>query len=110
LTAEQKPKYAALLAEAGSRTSTRGRIYLLDADGKPVAYNVRLGVTDGTSTELLVQPNSPNAEVFKEGALVVIGTASAAGASGASGSSGGSGSGSGSGSGGARPSGPRLPF
>jgi HlyD family secretion protein len=109
LTAEQKPKYAALLAEAGSRTSTRGRIYLLDADGKPVAYNVRLGVTDGTSTELLVQANSPNAEVFKEGALVVIGTASAAGASGASGSSGASG-GSGSGSGGARPSGPRLPF
>ncbi len=104
LTAEQKPKYAALLAEAGSRTSTRGRIYLLDADGKPVAYNVRLGVTDGTSTELLVQPNSPNAEVFKEGALVVIGTASAGGSSGASGASGGSGSG------GARPSGPRLPF
>ena len=107
LTAEQKPKYAALLADAGSRTSTRGRIYLQDADGKPVATNVRLGVTDGTSTELLVQPNSPNAEVFKEGALVVIGTASAAGSSGASGASGASG---GSGSGGARPSGPRLPF
>ena len=108
LTAEQKPKYAALLADAGSRTSTRGRIYLQDADGKPVATNVRLGVTDGTSTELLVQANSPNADLLKEGALVVIGTASAAGASGASGASGGGGSSGG--SSGARPSGPRLPF
>ena len=108
LTAEQKPKYAALLADAGSRTSTRGRIYLQDADGKPVATNVRLGVTDGTSTELLVQANSPNADLLKEGALVVIGTASAGGASGASGASGGGGSSGG--SGGARPSGPRLPF
>ena len=108
LTAEQKPKYAALLADAGSRASTRGRIYLLDADGKPVATNVRLGVTDGSSTELLVQANSPNADLLKEGALVVIGTASAGGASGASGASGGGGSSGG--SSGARPSGPRLPF
>jgi HlyD family secretion protein len=100
LTAEQKPKYAALLADAGSRTATRGRIYLLGADGKPVAYNVRLGITDGTSTELLVGPNSPNADVLKEGAVVVIGTStagtSAAGANGAGGA--------------ARPSGPRMPF
>jgi HlyD family secretion protein len=100
LTAEQKPKYAALLADAGSRTATRGRIYLLGGDGKPVAYNVRLGITDGTSTELLVGPNSPNADVLKEGAVVVIGTAtagtSAAGANGAGGA--------------ARPSGPRMPF
>ncbi len=105
LTPEQKPKYAALLAEAGSRSSTRGRIYLMGADGKPVAYNVRLGVTDGTSTELLVAPNSPNAEAFKEGAIVVIGTvlpgSTAGGAgSGASGSTGG----------GQRPSSPRMPF
>ena len=74
LTPEQKTKYAMLLAEAASRTSTRGRIYMLGADGKPVAYNVRLGISDGTSTELLMAPNSPNAEVFKEGATVVIGT------------------------------------
>jgi HlyD family secretion protein len=106
LTPEQKAKYVVLLAEASSRTSTRGRIYLLDADGKPVAYNVRLGVTDGTSTELLVAPNSPNADVFKEGALVVIGT-NAPGAKTASGAGAGSGTGSGAGQ---RPSGPRLPF
>ncbi len=81
LTPEQKPKYAALLAEVASRTSTRGRIYLLGADGKPVAYNVRLGISDGTSTELLVAPNSPNAEVLKEGASVVIGTSGSPAAS-----------------------------
>jgi HlyD family secretion protein len=105
LTPEQKPKYAALLAEAGSRTSTRGRIYLMGADGKPVAYNVRLGITDGTSTELLVAPNSPNADVFKEGANVIIGTLAPGAAAGGAAGAGGAGSGSGQ-----RPSGPRMPF
>lgn len=76
LTPEQKPKYAALLAEAASRTSTRGRIYLLGADNKPMAYNVRLGITDGTNTELLISPNAPNADALKEGATVIIGTSS----------------------------------
>jgi HlyD family secretion protein len=74
LTPEQKPKYQALVAENASRTSTRGRIFLLGADNKPQAYDVRLGVTDGTSTELIVPPNSPNAEALKEGAAVIIGT------------------------------------
>jgi HlyD family secretion protein len=72
-TPEQKPKYAAILAEAGSRTTTRGRIYLLGEDGKPKAFNVRLGITDGTSTELIVAPNSPDAAELKEGAIVVTG-------------------------------------
>jgi HlyD family secretion protein len=99
LTPEQKPKYAALLAEAGSRTSTRGRIYLLGTDGKPVAYNVRLGITDGSSTELLLGgPNAPNADVLKEGATVIIGTASTGTAAGSGGA------------GAQRSSGPRLPF
>jgi HlyD family secretion protein len=99
LTPEQKTKYAVIQAEAASRTATRGRIYMMGADGKPVAYNVRLGITDGTSTELMVSPNSPNADVFKEGALVIVGT-SVAGA-GAAGTAGGSAQ---------RPSGPRMPF
>jgi len=93
LTPEQKTKYAAMLAEIGNRTSLRGRIYLMGEDGKPVAYNVRLGITDGTSTELLLAPNSPNAEVFKEGATVITGVVG--GATPAAG---------------ARPSGPRMPF
>ena len=56
-----------MVAEAGSRTATRGRIYLMGADGKPVAYNVRLGITDGTSTELLVGPMRPNADDAERG-------------------------------------------
>jgi HlyD family secretion protein len=94
LTPEQKTKYAALLAEIGSRTSSRGRIYLLNDQGKPVAYNVRLGITDGTSTELMVAPNSPNADIFKEGATVITGVIGASTTPAA----------------GARPSGPRMPF
>jgi HlyD family secretion protein len=94
LTPEQKTKYAALLAEIGSRTSSRGRIYLLNEQGKPVAYNVRLGITDGTSTELMVAPNSPNADIFKEGATVITGVIGATSTPAA----------------GARPTGPRMPF
>ena len=73
LTPEQKPGYAAILAESSGRASTRGRIYLLADDGKPRAYNVRLGITDGTSTELIVPPGSPDAGDLKEGATVIIG-------------------------------------
>jgi HlyD family secretion protein len=97
LTPEQKAKYAVLQAESASRTATRGKIYLLGADGKPAAYNVRLGITDGTSTELMVAPNSPNAELFKEGALVIIGTSAASAAPGANGAA-------------QRPTGPRMAF
>jgi HlyD family secretion protein len=78
LTPEQKTKYAALQADMAQGRSTRGRIYLLGADNKPVAYDVRLGISDGTSTELLVAPGSPNAESLKEGAVVITGTSAAA--------------------------------
>lgn len=92
LTPEQKPKYATLVAEAASRGSSRGRIFLLGADGKPRAFNVRLGITDGSMTELIVVPGSPDANDLKEGAIVITGTAGAA-------------------PGAARPpAGPRLPF
>ncbi len=73
MTAEQKPKFDALVAAAASRQVTSGKIYIMGADGKPVAYNVRLGITDGSSTELLISPNSPNASVLVEGAAVIIG-------------------------------------
>jgi len=76
LTPEQKPKFAALVAEAASRTSTRGRIYLMGDDGKPKAFSVRLGITDGTNTELIVSPAGPDAAELKEGATVIIGVQS----------------------------------
>ena len=64
----------------------------MGADGKPVAYAVRLGISDGSSTELLLGPNAPDAAVLKEGAPVIIGTVAAGAAPGGA------------------PTGPRLPF
>lgn len=76
---EQKPRFDAIVAEAASRQSTRGRIYVMDAKGKPRAYNVRLGISDGSSTELILTPNSPDAAELVEGALVITGTVGAGG-------------------------------
>lgn len=78
LTPEQRPKYAALVAESAGRQTTRGRLFVPGADGKAVAYDVRLGLTDGTSTELIVPSGSSLAEVFKPGATVITGQPSAA--------------------------------
>ena len=98
LSPAQKARYAVLQAENAGRQTTRGRIYLLGEDGKPRAYNVRLGISDGTMTELIVSPNAPDAQALKEGAQVVIGVL-------------GAGPGGASAPGAARPpSGPRLPF
>ncbi len=74
LTPEQKPRYAAMAAEQAGRTVTRGRIYLMDAEGKPKAFNARLGISDGTSTELIVPPNSADADALQEGASIITGT------------------------------------
>ena len=70
-------RYQKLLVELAGRQTTRGRIYLLDADGKPRAYNVRLGISDGVMTELIVAPNSPDAAVLVEGAAVITAVVSA---------------------------------
>lgn len=82
LTPGQKPQYAALVAENAGRQSTRGRIHLLGADHKPKAYDVRLGLSDGSATELLLRPGSPEAEALTEGATVITGlpTTASAGA------------------------------
>lgn len=71
LTPEQKTKYEEILAESGDRRGgARGRIYLLDEKRQPKALEVRLGLTDGTTTEVI----SPD---VKEGMEVVVGTAQA---------------------------------
>ena len=70
LTPEQKPAWERLLAEAGARgPSAAGRVYVLEA-GEPKAVEVRLGLTDGASTEAV--------SGLAEGAEVIIGTADAA--------------------------------
>jgi HlyD family secretion protein len=78
LSPEQKTRYQALQVELAGRQSTRGRIYLLAADGRPRAYNVRLGISDGVMTELIVAPNSADAAVLVEGATVVTAVVGAA--------------------------------
>ena len=78
LSAEQKPLYAALVAEQAGRQTTRGRVFVLGADGKPQAFDVRLGISDGSMTELMMPPNSPLADTLKVGAEVIVGTQSAA--------------------------------
>jgi HlyD family secretion protein len=69
LTAEQRPAWERLLAESGSRgPSAAGRLYVLE-NSQPKAVDVRLGLTDGTSTEVV--------SGLAEGAEVIIGTADA---------------------------------
>ena len=78
LTPEQRPAWERLLAESGTRgQSSAGRVYVLEG-GQPKAADVRLGLTDGSSTELV--------SGLAEGAEVIVGTADArSGGSGASG-------------------------
>ncbi len=76
LTPDQKPRYAVLVSEAAGRVVTRGRLYVQGEDGKPRAYSVRLGITDGTATELLVAPGSPEAQALQTGTRVITGTSS----------------------------------
>jgi HlyD family secretion protein len=70
LTPEQRPAWERLLAESGARgQAASGRVYVLDA-GEPRALDVRLGLTDGSSTELV-------AGELAEGTEVIIGVADA---------------------------------
>lgn len=67
LNAEQRARYEEIIAEQTGRAASRGRVWALGADGRPQALNVRLGLTDGTSTEVV-------AGDLKEGAQVIVGT------------------------------------
>lgn len=87
--APDKPKTPAPAAAAPSSTSgsgsvpsaaSRGRVYVMDAQGKPQAIAVRLGVSDGSMTELLVGPSAP-AELA-EGSEVLVGTRGGMGSTG----------------------------
>jgi HlyD family secretion protein len=70
LTPEQRPAWDRLLAESGARgQASAGRVYVLEA-GQPKAVEVRLGLTDGSATELV-------AGGLAEGNEVIIGVADA---------------------------------
>lgn len=70
LTPEQKAKYAAMVAELGGRAgaggNVRGRVWVIDSAGRPRPLDVRIGLTDGTSTEI-------SGDGIAEGVQVVVG-------------------------------------
>jgi HlyD family secretion protein len=75
LTDEQKSRYAQIVAESGGRTGgqvTRGRVYVL-AEGRPRAIDVRVGISDGTMSEV-------SGEGIVEGLDVIVGVQGAGGA------------------------------
>lgn len=67
LNQTQRARFDELMAER--RTVSRGRVWTLDEKGKPKAVSVRLGLTDGTYTELV-------RGALKEGTELVVGTVS----------------------------------
>jgi len=76
LTEAQKPVYERLLAEMGGAragTSAAGRVWVPGPDGQPRPVDVRTGLSDGTSTEILDGP-------LKEGDAVILGAGETAGA------------------------------
>ena len=53
LTPEQQTKYDEFSGGEGGRRATAGRLWVIGPDGKPKAVAVRLGITDGASTEVV---------------------------------------------------------
>jgi HlyD family secretion protein len=75
LTDDQKARYEAMApasgGDGGRTAGLQGRVWVVGADGKPAAVTVTLGLSDGTSTEVL------RGEI-KEGAEVIVGLLGAA--------------------------------
>jgi HlyD family secretion protein len=71
LNEEQRKRYDAMVAEQQGRAITRGRVWVQDASGTPKLVSVRLGVSDGTFTELV-------GDDLKAGDEVIVGTGATA--------------------------------
>jgi HlyD family secretion protein len=70
LNPEQRARYEAMTPGRGRGAVTSGRVWVLDAQGKPKAVTVRVGLTDGTTSEIV-------SGELTDGAQVIIGTAEA---------------------------------
>ena len=66
LNDEQRKRYEALASEQRGVATTRGTVWVADGTRAPKAVNVRLGISDGSFTELL-------GGELKEGDAVIIG-------------------------------------
>ena len=77
LTAEQKQRYAEMANEAQAARAGggggSGKVWIIGDDGKPKAVDVRLGLTDGSMTEIVSGD-------IKEGSEVIVGLQSVNGA------------------------------
>jgi HlyD family secretion protein len=71
LSPEQREKFGRLSASHESNPTTRGKVYVPDADGRPVAVELVLGLSDGVFTEVV-------SGELKPGQQVIIGTHSPA--------------------------------
>jgi HlyD family secretion protein len=71
LNEEQLKRYEALAAEQRGVVTTRGTVWMPDGTGAPKSVSVRLGISDGSFTELLGGD-------LKEGDAVIIGSGAAA--------------------------------
>jgi len=76
--AAARPPAVAAPRDGRGSVSSRGRVFVLNAKGEPAAYNVRLGVTDGSYTEIMVRSDGPAAQAVAEGATVVTGVSASA--------------------------------
>ena len=70
------PNGALRLRIAGVEPSTKGpglaRLYVLDAAGKPRALGVRTGISDGSLTELVDDPQAPLGPELAAGTQVLV--------------------------------------
>lgn len=71
LREEQRARYQEYLAEQQARGVTQGRVFVLDAAGQPRAVNLRLGLTDGSVSQIV-------SGELAEGAQVIVGSGDAA--------------------------------
>ncbi|HXF66436.1 MAG TPA: hypothetical protein VNK67_07060, partial [Burkholderiales bacterium] len=62
----QRARYEQMTAARAGRAATAGRVWVLDDRGKPKPVAVRLGLTDGTFSELV-------AGELQEGTQVIVG-------------------------------------
>lgn len=63
LTPEQRPVYARLRANAGAAPTT-GQAWIVGGDGRPQAVALRLGISDGSFTEVIGGELKPGQEVI----------------------------------------------
>jgi HlyD family secretion protein len=61
----QRKRYEEMTAaRAGGRSATSGRVWVLDDTGKPTGISVRIGLTDGTQSEVIGGELQPGSQVI----------------------------------------------